>query len=214
MSWWPDGDNNADRIPLSALEHHAYCPRQAALIHLDGVFTDDVNTVRGHLAHDRVDRPGIRATAAPGTRHHYAVPVWSTSLGLYGRCDVLEVSATTAVPIEHKIGAYQPGGPADIQVAAQALCLQEMLDLDVPHGEVFTHADRRRHRVALTEHLIKTVHTTIAELRATLANTTLPRPIANARCRRCSLLDDCLPHAVVNPAATTFEPQPLGNWDG
>jgi CRISPR-associated exonuclease Cas4 len=143
MTWWPDGDTHAERIPLSALEHHAYCPRQAALIHVDGVFTDDVNTVRGHLAHDRVDRTGIRATATAGMRQHYAVPVWSTTLGLYGRCDVVEVRAEIAVPVEHKIGTYHPGGPADIQVAAQALCLREMLDFEVPHGEVFTHADRR-----------------------------------------------------------------------
>ncbi|MFI1995333.1 Dna2/Cas4 domain-containing protein [Actinoplanes sp. NPDC020271] len=149
MTWWPEGDNDASRIPIPALEHYAYCPRQAALIHVDGIFTDDVNTVRGHLAHERVDRPGIRATATPGTRQHYAVPVCSRTLSLYGRCDIVEIGGRAAVPVEHKIGAYRPGGPADLQAATQALCLRETLDLEIPYAQVFTHADRRRHRVEI-----------------------------------------------------------------
>lgn len=212
MAWAPDGDNIADRIPLSALEHYAYCPRQAGLIHLDGVFTDDANTTRGQLAHQRVDRPGVKATATPGTRHHYAVPVWSTSLGVYGRCDVVEIGVTTAIPIEHKIGSYQAGGPADVQVAAQALCLREMLDLDIPHGIVFTHADRRRHTVPLTNALITTVHTVTAQLRHLLNQAQLPAPLADSRCRRCSLLDDCLPYALTTPPPDLFQPHTLGTW--
>lgn len=212
MTWWPDGDINASRIPISAIEHYAYCPRQAALIHVDDVFTDDVNTVSGSLAHDRVDRPGIRATATPGTHQHYAVPVFSTTLGVYGRCDVVEIGHGIAVPIEHKIGAYRPGGPADLQAAAQALCLRETVNLDVPHAEVFTHADRRRHRVDLTEDICDTVTRIVTDLRAVLTAAALPAPVADRRCRRCSLLDDCLPHAL-HPSADLFTPRPLGTWD-
>ena len=199
MSWWPDGDDNASRIPISALEHYAYCPRQAALIHIEGVFTDDVNTVRGHLAHERVDRPGIRATSTPGTRQHYAVPVYSQVLGLYGRCDVVEIGHGTAVPVEHKIGTYRPGGPADLQAAAQALCLRETLDLQVPYAQVFTHADRRRHRVDLTTDVIDTITRIVTELRTILTAPQLPAPVADRRCRRCSLLDDCLPEPCATP---------------
>lgn len=212
MEWWPDGGDDASRIPISALEHYAYCPRQAALIHVEGVFTDDVNTVRGHLAHERVDRPGIRATAVPGTRQRYAVPVYSRTLGLYGRCDVVEIGRGIAVPVEHKIGAYQPGGPADLQAAAQALCLRETLDLEVPHAEVFTHVDRRRHRVDLTADVIATITHIIGELRTILAAPHLPAPVADRRCRRCSLLDDCLPRALHDPA-DLFMPRPLGLWN-
>ena len=212
MNWWPDGDNHPDRIALSALEHYTYCPRQAALIHIDGIFTDDVNTVRGHLAHDRVDRPGIRATASVGMRQHYAVPVWSANLGVYGRCDVIETNDTVAVPVEHKIGAYRPGGPADVQVAAQAMCLREMLDIDVPHGEVFTHADRRRHRVELTRELTAAVRVAIAGMRSVLTDTGLPAAAADARCRHCSLIDDCLPHELLKPAQEPYRARPLGAW--
>jgi len=89
----------------------------------------------------------------PGMRQHFAVPVWSVILGLYCRCDVIELGNGVAVPVEHKIGSYQPGGPADVQAAAQALCLREMLDIDVPYAQVFTHADRRRQKVVLTNEL-------------------------------------------------------------
>ncbi|MEV6342778.1 CRISPR-associated protein Cas4 [Actinoplanes sp. NPDC051851] len=212
MAWWPDGDNGASRIPISALEHYAYCPRQAALIHVDGIFTDDVNTVRGRLAHERVDRPGIRATATPGTRQHYAVPVYSRILGLYGRCDVVEIGHGTAVPVEHKIGAYRAGGPADLQTAAQALCLRETLDLQVPYAQVFTHADRRRHRVEITPDVLDTITGIVAGLRTVLVARQLPVPVADRRCRRCSLLDECLPRALHDPA-DLFTPRPLGTWD-
>lgn len=158
-----------------------------------------------------MDKPGIRATAAPGTRQHYAVPVWNATLGIYGRCDVVEIGRDTVVPIEHKIGAYRPNGPADVQVAAQALCLREILDIDVPHGEVFTHADRRRHQVALTADLITTVTETIYALRAVLTAPSLPPPVADRRCQGCSLLDDCLPRAIT-ARSDLYTPRPLGDW--
>jgi CRISPR-associated exonuclease Cas4 len=146
-------------------------------------------------------------------RQHYAVPVYSVTLGLYGRCDVVETGPGIAIPIEHKIGSYRPGGPADIQVAAQVLCLREMLDVNVPHGEVFTHADRRRHHVTVDESMLSSVRHTVDALRTTLAAPALPTPPADQRCRRCSLLNDCLPHALVRPTGDTFTPRELGHWD-
>lgn len=213
MTWWPDGDSNAGRIPVSALEHYAYCPRQAALIHVEGVWVEDENTVRGNIAHERVDKPGVRATAAPGMRQHYAVPIWSATLGLYGRCDVVEIGHGIAVPVEHKIGAYRPGGSADMQVVGQVICLREMLDIDVPYGEVFTHADRRRHRVDTTDDLIAAAAATARAISQMLVEPHLPEPLADIRCRRCSLLDDCLPHALTTPRTDLFAPKPLGDWN-
>jgi len=81
--WWPDGDTSAGRIPLSALEHADYCLRQAALIHVDGVYADDARTVSGTLAHQNVHEmknPAARSEAA--TRILTGVPVWSHRLGL------------------------------------------------------------------------------------------------------------------------------------
>ncbi|MBL7499884.1 CRISPR-associated protein Cas4 [Frankia sp. CNm7] len=218
--WWPGGDTHASRIALSALEHHRYCARQAALIHLDGIFTDNVDTVRGTAAHSHVHQaPARHRTPVPaGGRLLTGVPVWSDRLGLYGICDAVEVTTNAVVPVEYKIGRYVPGGPADIQAAAQAICLTEMQPLPVPHAAVFSYADRRRHTITLTEDLLALVEQTADEVRAILAADRLPTAVADSRCRRCSLRTDCLPELARSVTASTatdlYTPRPLGRWDG
>ena len=96
----------------------------------------------------RNENPAARSEAA--TRILTGVPVWSHRLGLYGICDAIEISPGTALPVEHKIGPYVPDGPADVQAAAQVLCLAEMLGIDVPVACVFSHADRRRHLIQVS----------------------------------------------------------------
>jgi len=201
-SWWPDGDASAGRIPLSALEHADYCLRQAALIHVEGVFADDARTVSGTLAHQNVHEmknPAARSGAA--TRILTGVPVWSHRLGLYGICDAIEISPGTALPVEHKIGPYVPGGPADVQAAGQALCLAEMLGIDVPAACVFSHADRRRHLVQVTPALTTRVEELALSLRMVLRTSRLPEAVHDRRCRRCSVRHDCLPNLVSAVAA-------------
>jgi hypothetical protein len=105
-------------VPLSALEHYAYCPRQAGLILLEDGYADDMNTVRGTLLHRRVHEPG--SDSRPGVRTLRALPVWHDELGLVGVCDVVELDADGSVrPVEYKSGSYVAGGPADVQVGAQ-----------------------------------------------------------------------------------------------
>jgi CRISPR-associated exonuclease Cas4 len=201
-SWWPDGDASAGRIPLSALEHADYCLRQAALIHIDGVFTDDARTVSGTLAHQKVHEmknPAARSAAA--TQILTGVPVWSNRLGIYGICDAIEVSPGTALPVEHKIGPYVPGGPADVQAAAQALCLNEMLGIDVPAACVFSYADRRRHLVQVSPALTTRVEELTIAVRTALSTSRLPEAVHNSRCRRCSVRNDCLPNLLSAVAA-------------
>jgi len=196
-SWLPDGDLSARRITLAALEHADYCLRQAALIHLDGVFVDDARTVSGTLAHKNVHQLKIPLQRPDASvRTVTGVPVWSDRLGLYGICDAVEVSATSVMPIEHKLGPYHPGGPADVQAAAQALCLAEMLEMNVPAACVFSHADRRRHRVEITAALSSRIADLAAAVRAVLETAQLPEAVHRPRCRRCSLRHDCLPSLV------------------
>ncbi|ABD12702.1 CRISPR-associated exonuclease, Cas4 family [Frankia casuarinae] len=216
--WWPGGDAHAGRLPISALEHHAYCPRQAALIHLDNVFADNIETMRGNVAHAHVHEPSPAVPTPQGNRIRQVtgLQVWSDRLGLYGVCDVVEISSTSAIPIEHKVGPYVPGGPADLQAGAQALCLRDMLTLDVPYAEVFSHTDRRRHRVDLTDTLATRIITAAERMRDILTTAALPEAVADRRCRRCSLHHDCLPE-LANAAAGThdlFTPRPAGHWHG
>ncbi|MCM3922080.1 CRISPR-associated protein Cas4 [Frankia sp. AiPs1] len=213
---WLNGDSQAGRLPLSALEHHAYCPRQAALIHLDGVFTDNVDTARGDVAHARVHSPSPAIPLPRGSRVRQitGMQVWSDRHGLYGICDVVEFTASSAVPVEHKVGRYLPDGPADLQAGAQALCLREMLTLDVPYAEVFSHADRRRHRVELTDQLTDRILHAAAQMRTILAGNRLPTAVPDRRCRRCSLADDCLPALTASRTLDPFTPRPAGHWHG
>lgn len=206
----PGAVGDADSVPISALEHHDYCPRQAALIHVDRYFESTVDTVRGDLAHAAVNVPGA-GTSRRRQRVWRSLPVWSDRLGLHGICDVVEFDDDgRPTPIEHKSGRYRPGGPADLQAGAQALCLAEMFAVDVPEAVVFAGADRQRYVVAVDAALIARVQRTTQEVRAVLTSGILPAPVNDRRCRRCSLVDGCMPEA---PApADLFLARPLGSW--
>jgi CRISPR-associated exonuclease Cas4 len=197
-------------VPLSALEHYDYCPRQAALIHVERYFESSVDTVRGDLSHAAVNRPGL---GTDRRRHQVwrALPVWSDRLGLHGVCDVVQFDADgRPTPVEHKSGRYRPGGPADLQAGAQALCLAEMFRLAVPQAVVFAGADRVRHVVAVDDKLTTRVERAAREVRALLATGALPPPVNDRRCRRCSLREGCMPDA---PSSTDlFQPRPVGDW--
>jgi CRISPR-associated exonuclease Cas4 len=188
------------QVPLSALEHHEYCPRQAALILLEDGFADDAATIRGTLLHQRVHEPGEELRA--GVRTLRALPVWHDGLGLTGVCDIVEIHDDgTIIPVEHKSGTYQPGGLADVQLAGQAMCLEEMFRTRISEGAIFSAADRRRHRVMLSPALRQQVTASAQDVRAILAGERLPPPAPDKRCRRCSMNHACLPRVLAGERA-------------
>jgi CRISPR-associated exonuclease Cas4 len=205
-------------VPLSALEHYTYCPRQAGLILLEDGYADDVATVRGALLHQRVHEPG--EDNRPGVRTLRALPVWHDEFGLVGICDVVEVYEDGSVlPVEHKSGPYVPGGPADVQVAAQAMCLEQRLGTDVTVAVVYSTADRRRHEVAVDQDLRDRVVQTADAVRVVLDQTVLPAPAADKRCRRCSMNVGCMPKVLAGHAkyegllGELFMPMAEMEWD-
>lgn len=204
-------------VPLSALEHYAYCPRQAGLILLEDGYADDANTVRGTLMHRRVHEPGDDSRVE--TRLLRALPVWHDGLGLVGVCDVVEVhGARSYLPVEHKSGPYVPGGPADVQVGAQALCLEDMFGTAVRIAAVFSGTDRRRHQVTVDSALRQRVVDLTERVRAVLTDMSLPPPVADRRCRRCSLHESCMPRLLTkrqsyaSAATALFTPSSEGAW--
>lgn len=199
-------------VPISALEHYAYCPRQAALIHVDAYFDSNLDTVRGDLAHAAVDKVGVGQDRRR-QRVWRSLPVWSEALGLHGICDVVQFDAAGPLPVEHKSGAYHCGGPADLQVAAQVLCLREMFDAPVPVGVVFAGRDRRRHEVVVDDALATRVGETANTLRTLMAEGTLPPPVNDARCRRCSLRPGCEPAAPTAISTSLFRPRQEVDWE-
>jgi CRISPR-associated exonuclease Cas4 len=189
-----------DPIALSALQHWSYCPRQCGLIHLEQAFAENVHTLRGQAVHAAVDTPGYEASA--NCRAERAVPLWTERFGLIGKADIVEFSADgTPYPVEYKQGKLsrnrEKQGHDDLQLAAQALCLEEMTGRDVPTGAVYQASSKRRRVVSIGPELRARVVEASQQIRDMLATGVLPAPLVDdARCKECSLIDICQPHSV------------------
>lgn len=123
---------------MSALQHYSYCPRQCALIHQEQVFDDNEFTMRGHRAHRRVDSG--ESTLEDGIRVVRSLPLYSEKYHLVGKADVVEFDENdTPYPVEYKHGKRQKKEHDDIQLAAQALCLEEMTGKPVLKGAIYHH---------------------------------------------------------------------------
>lgn len=189
--------SDTDPIPISALNHFAYCPRRCGLIHIEGEFTDNIHTARGEAEHERVDRETGEITA--GVRVEYALPVYSDRLNLVGKCDVVEIRADgTLYPVEYKHGPRRKWLNDDIQVCAQALCLEEMTGNPVPRGAIYHVSSRRRREVEFTESLRRETEAAVGAVRVMLKTGELPPPVNDKRCRECSLKEICQPEAIAS----------------
>jgi len=186
-----------EQIPLSALQHWHYCPRQCGLIHLEQVFDENVHTLRGQAVHAKADLPGVET--AKGVRVERALPLWHDELGLIGKSDVVEfLQGGVPYPVEYKHGKKRAKAHDDIQLAAQAICLEEMTGKQVTHGAIYHHTSRRRREVAITDSLRQQVEETVVSVRALLVSGKLPPPVNDARCKECSLKAICQPQALAD----------------
>jgi CRISPR-associated exonuclease Cas4 len=209
--------DDADLVLVSALEHWSYCPRQCGLIHLEQVWDENLYTLRGRHAHDKVDVP--EAEVRDGVRVERALPIWSDRLGLVGKADVVEYHGDTPYPVEYKHGNRRRREHDDLQLCAQALCLEEMVGRPVPRGAVYHHSSRRRREVSFGSGLRARTEEAIRAVRAMLRNRELPPPVNDARCDNCSLRDSCLPGVVSNRAGVRASRRALfivadGPWRG
>jgi len=184
-------------VPISAIEHYSYCPRQCALIHVEQTYDENVYTIKGTLAHERVDS-GAEAVRKD-VKEVRGIPLWSERLGLRGKGDLVEFRADVPYPVEYKVGR-RVAAHAELQLCAQALCLEEMLGVAVPRGAVFYHAMRQRIEVAFDDALrIRTI-LAIEAIREILRTQRLPDAPNDKRCRNCSLLNSCMPAVIAEQA--------------
>jgi CRISPR-associated exonuclease Cas4 len=192
--------DDPDPLPLSALQHWAYCPRQCGLIHLEQAFDDNLHTQRGQAVHAQVDQPGVEMRQ--GLRVERALPVWHDALGLIGKADVVEFERDgTPYPVEYKHGSRHKAADIaacdDLQLAAQAMCLESMTGRTVNEGALYYASSRRRRVVPITDELRRRVAESAAEVRAMLAAGRLPDVTSDVRrCKACSLRDRCQPTAM------------------
>lgn len=186
----------AETIAVSALNQYAYCPRRCALIFMDAEFEDNIHTQRGTAEHERADQT-FHVCDVDGVRLEYALPIWSQRLGLSGRCDVVEFHPDgTVYPVEYKHGKMRKWLNDDLQLAAQALCLEEMLSVRIERGAVFHKSSMRRREVEFTPELRRQVEAMANAIHELLASGNLPPPINNQRCPECSLRNICLPSVI------------------
>ena len=188
-----------DLIPLSALQHYLYCPRQCALIHVERLWTENRHTAEGRILHSRADQPVVEKRH--GVRTVTAMPVSAPALGIAGVTDVVEFHADAngerPYPVEYKRGRPKAHRADEVQLCAQALCLEAMFDCRVPDGALFYGKTRRRRIVAFDEELRQLTQDTIAATRELLFGGRTPMATYDAkRCDACSLIELCQPRLL------------------
>ncbi len=195
----------SEHLPLSGIQHFVFCKRQWALIHIERQWIDNALTAEGHLLHRRADDPFF--TEKRGDRViARSVPVASSTLGLTGICDVVEFTAAQEgvqlpgregfwlpAPVEYKRGRKKHGSCDEAQLCAQAICLEEMLLVEIPQGYIFYAQTRRRETVAFTEELRALVCRSAEEMHRYFHRGHTPKVRPSKACRSCSLAEICLP---------------------
>jgi CRISPR-associated exonuclease Cas4 len=162
------------------------------------MWEESVETLRGEYFHERVDAAGY--SCADGVRAERRVRLSSKTLGLYGVADIVEFSRqndrTKIVPIEYKVGRPKRGNWDRVQVAAQAVCLEEMYGEAVGEGCIFYGELRRRDVVVVDDKLREQVCDLTRRMHQLLDSEVLPKAVYGNRCKRCSLMDNCMPRVL------------------
>lgn len=184
-----------EALPLSLLNDLLYCQRRAALKVIEGIRSANEHTARGEVAHENADLPGYEVSK--GVTLLRALPVWSDKLGLNGKCDIVEQWPDgTLFPVEYKVGPRKQWTNDDVQLCAQAICLEEMLQKHIPRGAIF-HADsKRRREVEFTTALRTQTTDTAIRLHTLAASEKIPIAVYKPACEECSLFNTCLPRAT------------------
>lgn len=200
MIYGPD-----DMLMLSGLQHFAFCRRQWALIHIENLWAENLHTVEGDLFHSRAHNEKARERRGD-TLILRGLPVFSHRLGVSGKCDVVEFTLSSdgvslegeegkwlPYPIEYKKGKPKENDADELQLCAQAVCLEEMLCCDITQGALFYGEPRRRKVVDFTSELRARVESCLEEMHRLYSRGYTPRVKMKKGCGACSLKDLCLP---------------------
>jgi CRISPR-associated exonuclease Cas4 len=185
-------------VPISALEHWSFCRRQCGLIHVEGLWAENRLTVEGQHLHELVDLPGLEQR--PGLRKARALPLRCSRLSLIGRADMVAFFADPGYPdggrpypVEYKRGAKTDFRHAELQLCAQALCLEEMLGVSVTNGAIYFGRSRRRREVNFDSTLRSETESAVLGVAAMLRSLMTPPPEPGPKCEQCSLRTVCIP---------------------
>jgi CRISPR-associated exonuclease Cas4 len=188
-------DIEDEMLPLSGLQHLAFCPRQWALIHLEQAWVENRLTAEGRLLHERVDLPG--QSRRDEVRTVRSMWLECRRLRLTGRADVVEFRPEP-YPLEYKRGKRKPTDCDAVQLCAQAFCLEEMLGVSIRQGAIFYGNPRRRLEIAFTPELRERTEQLAATMHRLYRNRVTPAAQPGPYCRSCSLVDICLPEVTAD----------------
>ena len=183
-------------IPLAALQHYAFCPRQCALIHNEQAWAENYLTAQGRALHERVD--GGEPETRKGVRFERSVHVSAEKLGISGVLDMVEHELATGrlKPVEYKRGKPKVGLWDKIQLCAQALCLEEMTGKTVEEGALWYQQTRHREPVVFSDGLRQETLAVIEQVRSLLESGLTPPPVYGKHCKACSLVEICQPQLL------------------
>jgi CRISPR-associated exonuclease Cas4 len=202
----PPTSGDDDYPPLSAMNDLLFCPRRCALHRVEGLWVETAHTVEGNHAHRNAHAPGAEEHAGLG---RVARGLWlkSDRLRLAGVADIVEFHPDPAggsdvpYPVEYKRGRRRRWDNDEVQLCAQAMCLEEMLRVPVPAGAIYSVKSRRRREVIFDAALRRATEDAADRLHALLATQAVPPPVPDPRCRACSVNGLCLPEVVADAAA-------------
>ncbi len=182
-------------IMLSALNHYLYCPRRCALIHIEQIWTENLFTAEGRIMHDKVDTANRESRG--NVRIEYGVPMRSLRLGLIGKADVVEFHKQgeewIPFPVEYKRGKPKMDNCDKVQLCAQAICLEEMLNVEIREGALFYGQTRRREDVVFDEKLRRETEEAAKKVHELIESGITPKAEYSKKCKSCSLLELCIP---------------------
>ena len=193
---------------LSGIQHYMFCPRQWALIHIEQQWADNRLTTEGQLLHKNVDNPFYRQKNGD-TITLRSLHIASKRLGLYGITDAVELIPSDSpedsithnrypgywkpYPVEYKRGHSKPDERDEVQLAAQAMCLEEMYGINIPYGALYYDEVKHRETIAISDGLRRTTQQCAKQMHDIFKSGIMPKPVKASHCRNCSLKDICIP---------------------
>lgn len=197
--------NEEDFLMLSGIQHFAFCRRQWALIHIEQLWEENLRTAEGNLLHENCHE-GYSSESRKEVVLSRGMPIFSRSLGAGGTCDIVEFRKSangiflhgrdglyTVYPVEYKHGEPKDDDVDVLQLAAQALCLEEMLGCEICAGAVFYGKTKRRQKVEITNERKERVKSLFAEMHGYFERGHVPKVKPTKSCNACSLKNLCLP---------------------
>lgn len=212
-----------DFLQISGIQHFAFCRRRWALIHIEGLWAENLRTVNGEIFHERAHDPSLSEKRGDLITV-WALRVFSSELGISGECDVVEFRRDDEngaklrgrdgrwmpTPIEYKSGSSKAGDADRLQLCAQAICLEEMLGVEIELGYMFYGETHRREKVYINAELRQAVKDAVSEMHGYMNRGYTPKVKTGKFCNACSLKELCLPALCKNKSAAEYINSAIG----